>query len=94
MNSNPVRIKAPKRTRSPAASAMPAEVALWFVEAREVDPPAGTTPAPGSLAWVPWICARLGGWTGYYGKPGPITIYNGFMRLKHMLHGWAIKGLA
>src|SRR5690348_15328074 len=26
---------------------------------------------PGSLAWAGWICARLGGWTGYYRKPGP-----------------------
>src|SRR6185437_4256141 len=27
--------------------------------------------APGSLAHVAWVCARLGGWTGYYGKAGP-----------------------
>lgn len=33
---------------------------------------------PGSLAYAAWVCARLGGWTGYYGKPGPIV----------MLHGW------
>lgn len=32
----------------------------------------------GSLAYAAWVCARLGGWTGYYGKPGPIV----------MLHGW------
>ena len=32
----------------------------------------------GSLAYASWVCARLGGWTGYYGKPGPIV----------MLHGW------
>ncbi|MGL4962523.1 MAG: hypothetical protein ACRC67_14925, partial [Inquilinus sp.] len=24
----------------------------------------------GSLAYAAWVCARLGGWTGYYGKPG------------------------
>jgi hypothetical protein len=24
-----------------------------------------------SLAFASWIIARLGGWTGYYGKPGP-----------------------
>jgi hypothetical protein len=24
----------------------------------------------GSLAYASWVCARLGGWTGYYGKPG------------------------
>jgi hypothetical protein len=33
---------------------------------------------PGSLAYAAWVCARLGGWTGYYGKPGPVV----------MLHGW------
>jgi hypothetical protein len=32
----------------------------------------------GSLAYAAWVCARLGGWTGYYGKPGPVV----------MLHGW------
>lgn len=36
LRARPVRIKAPKRV---AADAMPAEVALWFVEAREIDPP-------------------------------------------------------
>ena len=25
----------------------------------------------GSLAFAAWVIARLGGWTGYYGKPGP-----------------------
>ena len=34
--------------------------------------------AKGSLAYAAWVCARLGGWTGYYGKPGPVV----------MLHGW------
>ena len=32
----------------------------------------------GSLAYGAWVCARLGGWNGYYGKPGPVV----------MLHGW------
>jgi len=27
-----------------------------------------------SLAYAAWVCARLGGWTGYYGKPGPIGL--------------------
>lgn len=31
----------------------------------------------GSLAFATWVCARLGGWTGYYGKPGPIVILRG-----------------
>ena len=25
----------------------------------------------GSLAFAAWVITRLGGWTGYYGKPGP-----------------------
>lgn len=44
-----------------------------------------------SLAWATWICARLGGWTGYYGKPGPITIHRGRLRLTHLLHGWTLR---
>jgi hypothetical protein len=33
----------------------------------------------GSLAYLAWVCARLGGWTGYYGKPGPKVMLNGFL---------------
>ena len=40
---------------------------------------------PESLAFVAWVCARLGGWTGYYGKPGPIVMLNGLRQLKAML---------
>jgi hypothetical protein len=46
----------------------------------------------GSLAYVTWVCARLGGWTGYYGKPGPVVIHKGFQRLKTMLDGWWVRG--
>ena len=42
---------------------------------------------PDSLAYVAWVCARLGGWTGYYGKPGPIVMLNGLQQLKAMLRG-------
>jgi hypothetical protein len=45
---------------------------------------------PSSLAYASWVCARLGGWTGYYGKPGPITIFQGLLALKSMLSGWRI----
>lgn len=45
---------------------------------------------PGSLAHVTWVCARLGGWNGYYGKPGPITIHHGLLRLQQMLDGWRL----
>ncbi len=208
LRARPVKIKGPKRPRAAGSAASPSEVALWFVEAREIDPPDGTEPAhwllltthpvpnlaaarrvtgcyrqrwtieqlfrtmktkgfdieasqvedggpfenlaaatliaaievlqmvrerdgaakrpltdvfdpttqpalgaicaslegktakqknphpPHSLAWATWICARLGGWTGYYGKPGPITIHNGLLRLQTMLHGWTLRGLA
>lgn len=46
----------------------------------------------GSLAYVTWVCARLGGWTGYYGKPGPVVIHKGFQRLNTMLDGWWVRG--
>ena len=46
---------------------------------------------PNSLAYAAWICARLGGWTGYYGKPGPIVMFDGLLRLKIMLQGWALR---
>jgi hypothetical protein len=44
----------------------------------------------GSLAYAAWVCARLGGWTGYYGKPGPVVILNGLMQLNTMLRAWNI----
>jgi len=40
----------------------------------------------GSLAFVAWVIARLGGWTGYYGKPGPRVMRRGlddFQRIKY-----------
>lgn len=49
--------------------------------------------APASLAYASWICARLGGWTGYYGKPGPVVILEGLIRLQTMLHGYALKNV-
>jgi hypothetical protein len=41
----------------------------------------------GSLAHAAWICARLGGWTGYGGQPGPIVLVRGLVRLQAMLEG-------
>lgn len=40
-----------------------------------------------SLAWLSWIVARLGGWTGYVSErlPGPITMHNGLRRLRAIL---------
>jgi hypothetical protein len=39
----------------------------------------------GSLAFAAWVMGRLGGWTGYYGKPGPKVMRLGleaFQRIK------------
>lgn len=36
----------------------------------------------GSLAYAAWVCARLGGWTGYYGKPGPVVMLNGWQQFQ------------
>jgi hypothetical protein len=44
----------------------------------------------GSLAFAAWVCARLGGWTGYYGKPGPIVMLRGLHSFRAMQHGWTI----
>ena len=44
----------------------------------------------GSLSWLAWITARLGGWHGYYKPPGPKTIAHGWRRLAAMLDGYAI----
>jgi len=35
-----------------------------------------------SLAYASWVCARLGGWTGYYGKPGPIVMFEGWLQFQ------------
>ena len=47
----------------------------------------------GSLAYLAWVCARLGGWTGYYGKPGPVVILQGMIRLQNLITGWNIAKL-
>jgi hypothetical protein len=44
----------------------------------------------GSLAFAAWVCARLGGWTGYYGKPGPIVMLKGLHLFRAMQHGWSL----
>jgi hypothetical protein len=41
----------------------------------------------GSLAYAAWVCARLGGWTGYYGKPGPIVMYEGWLEIQAAKRG-------
>lgn len=46
---------------------------------------------PGSLAYAAWIFARLGGWTGYYGKPGPIVMLRGLTQFQAIKHGWTLR---
>jgi len=36
----------------------------------------------GSLAYAAWVCARLGGWTGYYGRAGPIVMLEGWLQIQ------------
>lgn len=47
---------------------------------------------PGMLAWLAWIVARLGGWSGYssrgYKPAGPKTMHHGLIRLDQILLGW------
>ncbi len=47
----------------------------------------------GSLAYAAWIFARLGGWTGYYGKPGPIVMVRGLTQFHAIKHGWRLRNV-
>ncbi|HYA79548.1 MAG TPA: IS4 family transposase [Methylocystis sp.] len=48
---------------------------------------------PGSLAYAAWVFARLGGWTGYYGKPGPIVMLRGLTQFHAIKHGWSLRNV-
>ena len=43
-----------------------------------------------SLAYAAWVCARLGGWTGYYGKPGPAVMLHGWLQIQTAKRGIAL----
>lgn len=45
---------------------------------------------PESLAFLSWICARLGGWNCYYKPPGPKTMATGWNALAQQLAGYAV----
>ncbi len=45
----------------------------------------------GSLAFAAWVLARLGGWTGYYGKPGPVVMLHGLIQFHAVKHGWTLR---
>ncbi len=46
----------------------------------------------GSLAFASWVCARLGGWTGYYGKPGPVVMLRGLYQFRAIQIGYDMAG--
>ena len=41
----------------------------------------------GLLAFAAWVCARLG-WTGYYGKPGPVVILRSLHTFRAIQQDW------
>jgi len=45
----------------------------------------------GSLAFAAWVCARLGGWNAYYGKPGPVVMLHGLYQFRAIQRGYQIK---
>jgi hypothetical protein len=44
----------------------------------------------GTLGWLAWIAARLGGWNCYYKPPGPKTMAIGWRQLAAMVSGFVI----
>jgi len=42
---------------------------------------------PASLAYATWVIGRLGGWTGYYDKPGPKTLTAGLRKFDAIKRG-------
>jgi hypothetical protein len=47
--------------------------------------------AEGTLAFASWVMARLGGWTGYYGKPGPKVMRIGFEAFQRIKFGATLR---
>lgn len=45
----------------------------------------------GSLAFAAWVIARLGGWTGYYGKPGPKVVRIGLSEFRAIKYGTTLR---
>jgi hypothetical protein len=44
----------------------------------------------GTLAFAAWVVARLGGWTAYYGKPGPKVMHLGLEAFQRIKFGVAL----
>ena len=66
-----------------AAAAL--SVSLEGASARQKNPHAA-----GSLAWLSWTAARLGGWNCYYKPPGPKTMARGLDRLLDRIAGFKL----
>ena len=45
----------------------------------------------GSLAFGAWVIARLGGWTGYYSKPGPKVMRRGLDDFRRIKYGTTLR---
>jgi hypothetical protein len=45
----------------------------------------------GSLAFAAWVIGRLGGWTGYYGKPGPRVMRRGLDDFRRIKYGTTLR---
>lgn len=45
----------------------------------------------GTLAFAAWVIARLGGWTGYYGKPGPKVMRIGLQDFRAIKYGAQLR---
>lgn len=45
----------------------------------------------GSLAFAGWVIGRLGGWTGYYGKPGPRIMRQGLDDFERIKYGASLR---
>jgi hypothetical protein len=47
----------------------------------------------GTLAFAAWVIARLGGWTAYYGKPGPKVMRIGLEAFQHIKFGVRLQNV-
>jgi hypothetical protein len=45
----------------------------------------------GTLAFAAWVIARLGGWTAYYGKPGPKVMRLGLEDFSRIKYGTTLR---
>ena len=45
----------------------------------------------GTLAFAAWVIARLGGWTTYYGKPGPKVMRLGLEDFRRIKYGTTLR---